>query len=47
MKKAVEFYEEVEDDKYKLYRKRMHNFLHKPLIKEILKGRSAQMILKK
>ena len=25
----------------------MHNFLHKPLIKEILKGRSPQMMKKK
>ena len=43
----MEFYEEQGNDKYKLYQKRMHNFLVKPMIESILKGQSGEMVIKK
>ena len=38
--KAVKFYEEKEDDRYKLYQRKIQNLLQKPTVNTILKGNS-------
>ncbi len=45
--KAVEFYNERGNYKYKIYQRRMQMFLAKPKIEEILKGKTAKIIMAK
>ena len=51
IEKAVEFYEEKEDDRYKLYQRKIQNLLQKPTVNSILKNNSnstaTEMLIKK
>jgi hypothetical protein len=47
IKKAIEFFEERGDERYKLYKKKMQKFLQKPAIDMILKGGKSDMAMKK
>lgn len=47
IQKAIEYYESISSQKYKIYRKRIQSFLSKPCVESLLKGRDGQLSLKK
>lgn len=44
---AIEYYESISSEKYKIYKKRIQSFLSKPCVESMLKGKDGQLSLKK
>jgi hypothetical protein len=47
IQKAIEFYEERGSQKYLLYQKKLHHFLLRPSVIEVLQGKAGTLLLKK